>query len=1033
MSTKKILGIIFSLIFIAGFAFCLSWTIINWDKVKDSMNGTQIYTHDDLQNAYQDGYDTALTDKSEYDDLINSYRDTITTQTDRISQLNSELSELNSNIRDCQTQIANLTTQKTNLETQVATLTSTKTSNETTIASLNGQITSLTQEVAELENANNTFDVQVVNLNSQIANLQNQIVELNASGDDKTSEITSLNSQIAVLENTISSLNAVKTNNENTISGLNSQIVYLQNTITQLQTTNQLNLDTISSLNTQISVLNNQINDLTSQVESNATNVSSYQQRITELENSIEYYESYIASLESGTQSIITFEFNGSVYNIQVVNNGSLVSVTEPTSTDYVQFNYWEIDGTQIDLSTYQFTESTKVVANVSYSYDVSFIIDGVSTNEQIVAENGYAVSQTSAPQKTGYQFDGWTLDGNTIINPNTYAITQNTAFVAKFTKLYNVVFMYEGNAVKTQVVRTGEYATAPTVTDTTYKIFNGWKVNNAYVDLSNYKINSNTTFTADITYKYDVIFKVDGSTYNSQIITKNSYASVPNAPVKTGYVFDGWTTNGTDIVNVATTNITANTTFIAKFTIKTYTVNFVKGGSTISTQTIDYNSYATAPTVSSTDYAIFNGWKVNGALVDISEYAITQNTTFVADITNKYNVVFKVGTTVVDTQIIAENGHATAPTNPSVEGYLFNGWTLNGTDVINVSDYNITMDTTFIANVTNYYVVNFVSNGAVISTQNIVENGTPTLPNNPTKYGYIFDGWTVNGNLATSYVITSDTTFTAKFSIHAGIYKNGTMVKSWADLVSEGTIDVSGTTITQCNDEDLEGDLVFDSNITCIKYDAFRGCWKLTSLKFLDDSKLGVIEDGAFENCMEIKSIDFGSGSLLHDMGYTTFRNCSSLTSIVIPKEVTYIGNYCFYECYSLTSVTFADDCKIAWIGTDAFGESSITSIVIPQSCTSIDEYAFEYCCDLTTVYINSTQIAYLSSGEDICLLEYATTVYLRQGCSTRLVLNHNFIKAGSSGGYDIYTLTGTLPRPTPIEPPEPPEPKPYPWQTIN
>ena len=32
----------------------------------------------------------------------------------------------------------------------------------------------------------------------------------------------------------------------------------------------------------------------------------------------------------------------------------------------------------------------------------------------------------------------------------------------------------------------------------------------------------------------------------------------------------------------------------------------------------------------------------------------------------------------------------------------------------------------------------------------------------------------------------------------------------------------------------------------------------------------------------------------------------CSNLTSITIPDSVTSIGNYAFYNCNSLTSITF-------------------------------------------------------------------------------------------------------------------------------
>lgn len=70
MSAKKIIGIIVSVVFIAAFVFVLVWGIINWNKVKDGLSGSGLYTQDDIQKSYEDGYNTALADKEEYEKLI---------------------------------------------------------------------------------------------------------------------------------------------------------------------------------------------------------------------------------------------------------------------------------------------------------------------------------------------------------------------------------------------------------------------------------------------------------------------------------------------------------------------------------------------------------------------------------------------------------------------------------------------------------------------------------------------------------------------------------------------------------------------------------------------------------------------------------------------------------------------------------------------------------------------------------------------------------------------------------------------------
>ncbi len=433
METKKVLGIIFSLLFVGAFAFVLSWGIINFNKIKDGMSGTGVYTKEDINKSYEDGYNTALTDKEEYTKLIASYRDTITTLNDNISQLNSQVTILQNNNKDYSNQIDKLNTQKTSLETQVNNLTTIKTNNETTIASLN----------------------------SQIASLRNQVTNLTNSGEDKSEQIKTLNSQITTLQNTVS----------------------------QLQTINNMNVDTITSLNTQITNLNTQISDMTLQSQNSQSQINALNNKISELQTSVTYYESYIAQLENGEQVVATFEFDGSVYNIQIVNKGSKLSVTTPTSTDYKIFNVWTVNGSAIDLSTYTITTNTKIVADVTYKYDVKFKVDNTIYNSQIVTKNCYATIPTN-PTKTGYEFDGWSLNGVDVISDiTTRQVTQNVTYIAVFTKVHNVTFINGDNVISTQMIRNGEYAETPSKPFKPGYLFNGWTINSLPVELTSYKI----------------------------------------------------------------------------------------------------------------------------------------------------------------------------------------------------------------------------------------------------------------------------------------------------------------------------------------------------------------------------------------------------------------------------------------------------------------------------------------------------------------------------------------------------------------
>ena len=507
MDTRKVLGIIFSILFVGAFTFVLCWGIINFNKLKDSMSSTGVYTEADVNNAYQDGYDTALQDKQSYDELINSYRDTITTQTDQISQLSSQVTSLTNNNKDCINRITTLETQKSSLESQVENLTTIKTDNETLISELN----------------------------VQVANLQNEVSRLENNG----------------------------LNSEQEIEQKNAQIVSLQNMVSQLQKTNELNVQTINNLNNQITSLNSQISEMTLQIQNNSSNVSTLNGKIAELEKSVAYYEQYIASLENGEQVVATFEYDGSVYNIQIVNKGSKLSVNTPTSTAYKVFNYWTVNGQQINLNNYTITNNTKIVADVTYKYDVNFKVDNTLYNNQIIEFNHCATLPTN-PIKEGYEFDGWSLNGIDIIKDiNSIPVTNNITYTAVFTKLHTVNFMVEGNIVKTLSIRNGKYAShfTPVLSNA---VFNGWTINGTMVNLDTYKIVADIVFVADLTYPHNVTFMVDNQVYATQVVNDGEFATLVNEDFE-NILFNGWKVDN-NFVDVTTYTITEDTTFVGDF-----------------------------------------------------------------------------------------------------------------------------------------------------------------------------------------------------------------------------------------------------------------------------------------------------------------------------------------------------------------------------------------------------------------------------------------------------------------------------------
>ena len=102
-----------------------------------------------------------------------------------------------------------------------------------------------------------------------------------------------------------------------------------------------------------------------------------------------------------------------------------------------------------------------------------------------------------------------------------------------------------------------------------------------------------------------------------------------------------------------------------------------------------------------------------------------------------------------------------------------------------------------------------------------------------------------------------------------------------------------------------------------------------------------------AFYNCKGLTSISIPN-SVTSIEGYA-FYGCNGLTSISIPNSVTSIGNWAFYNCYGLTSISIPN--SVTSIGNYAFDTCALISISIPNSVTNIGSCAFRWNTKLTSI----------------------------------------------------------------------------------
>ncbi|WP_235886181.1 InlB B-repeat-containing protein [Paenibacillus cymbidii] len=127
--------------------------------------------------------------------------------------------------------------------------------------------------------------------------------------------------------------------------------------------------------------------------------------------------------------------------------------------------------------------------------------------------------------------------------------------------------------------------------------------------------------------------------------------AAEPAASTRTGYTFGGWYSDSAlSNAYVFSTPITVDITLYAKWTINTYTVSFASnGGTTVSSQSVNYNHAATEPTAPTKSGFVFGGWYTNSALSN----AYTFSAPVTGDVT--LHAKWAIAANIVDTIVRAE------------------------------------------------------------------------------------------------------------------------------------------------------------------------------------------------------------------------------------------------------------------------------------------------------------------------------------------------------------------------------------------
>lgn len=243
---------------------------------------------------------------------------------------------------------------------------------------------------------------------------------------------------------------------------------------------------------------------------------------------------------------------------------------------------------------------------------------------------------------------------------------------------------------------------------------------------------------------------------------------------VSIGHVPTGWKLAKKDGMSYVLTSADGKVSVSYNFHAKSgYTVSFdTDGGTTVPSQTVENGGLVAAPD----DYPSKTGHRFQGWYVDGVPYDFTQPVRSDMVITakwkaNTYEVYFDAGASEdwYPMQTITYGGKVVKPVDPTLDGYVFAGWMLDGKAYsfdTPVSD-DMTLTASWKTAQTLTHTVTFTGAGDAF-TQTVVDGSPATVPTIPSKKGYTFTGWYAGDSL---YDFTSPVT--ADLTVDARWVKN--------------------------------------------------------------------------------------------------------------------------------------------------------------------------------------------------------------------------------------------------------------------
>ena len=534
-------------------------------------------------------------------------------------------------------------------------------------------------------------------------------------------------------------------------------------------------------------------------------------------------------TIPSGSDGNKTFKAHWSVntYNITYTLNGGTLKTGESNPETYTietddftlknpekkgyTFLGWTWDGestpaTEVVVSKGTFGDKAYTANWKLNTYNITYNLDG-GTNHLSNPTDYTVESETitiEEPTKSGYDFLGWTWDGQTsaVKSPQidkgsagdiTYTANWKASEYAIRYDLDNGVLEIDKTNPESYTIESEDITlNNPTKKGYTFK---GWSTGDGDTPVETVTITKGSTGAKS--YKaiweenvYTITYVMDGGTNHADNPSgyKITDADITlNAPTRTGYVFKGWKADGVGEVQetvTITSGSTGNLSYTATWEKVEYTVIFdSKEGSAVSQAGVKFEEKITKPADPTKEGYTFAGWFKETTLDNEWNFdsdVVTANITLYAKWTiNEYQATFDVnGGDSVDPVTITKNYQEELGTLPTASrtGYSFVGWftaATGGDQITDKTKMPVNGATYYAYWTINQYTVKFDGNGGTDGTE-IKKNYDAEIGELPTstRAGYTFDGWYTEATEGTKVTTgtkmpSKDTTYYAHWTIN--------------------------------------------------------------------------------------------------------------------------------------------------------------------------------------------------------------------------------------------------------------------------